>query len=433
MQRGKARSQLVIRGQFNWRQVWLPATYDGGLGTMVDFETAKWLLRALRREVKEVPNFGVAVEFRDQQFLVKHDDLSTYLERKPSLRKTAETQIWHSGYYERVVQFEGTGPRRPYRRSEDTLAMKSSDGTSIEIGRPSALFCISLTDVDEMDRELRRLTRSSLFPSGTENPSISDLFRLYTIKVSTAAENSMGKNATRMHELAEAAIFHFAYGKGVPITFTKSWERTSYWLGRKESESVQFPLRTYNSELVSYYNLALASDSLVLGYLALYKILEYFYTSASESALHEKIKEHLVAPDFVHTKPKKLRELVKAIRSFETHLDEVGALKLVLSTYFEKGDIQSWIVEYETKNGPYFTNEVDIFNKKMRLDLSDNTLIPNVALRIYRIRNALVHNKEGEIARFIPYTGQEEALHKEVQILVFLAEQLIIKTGKDIA
>lgn len=48
------------------------------------------------------------------------------------------------------------------------------------------------------------------------------------------------------------------------------------------------------------------------------------------------------------------------------------------------------------------------------------------------IRNALVHNKEGEIARFIPYSGQEEALHKEVQILIFIAEQLIIKTGKDL-
>jgi len=96
-----------------------------------------------------------------------------------------------------------------------------------------------------------------------------------------------------------------ARAKGIPVSFTKSWERTYYWLGRKENETVQFPLRTYKSELVSYYNLALASDSLVLGYLALYKILEFFYTSVSEDALHQKIKDQLVAPDFAHTKPKK--------------------------------------------------------------------------------------------------------------------------------
>ena len=49
------------------------------------------------------------------------------------------------------------------------------------------------------------------------------------------------------------------------------------------------------------------------------------------------------------------------------------------------------------------------------------------------IRNALVHNKEGEVGRFVPYTGQEEVLNKEVQILLFIAEQMIIKTGKDIS
>jgi len=68
----------------------------------------------------------------------------------------------------------------------------------------------------------------------------------------------------------------------------------------------------------------------------------------------------------------------------------------------------------------------------MRIDPSETTIIPHIAGRIYAIRNALVHNKEGEIARFIPYTGQEEWLHKKIQILIYLAEQIIIKTGKDI-
>jgi hypothetical protein len=68
----------------------------------------------------------------------------------------------------------------------------------------------------------------------------------------------------------------------------------------------------------------------------------------------------------------------------------------------------------------------------MKVDTSDNSIIQNVSSRIYAIRNALVHNKEGEISRFIPYTGQEEALSKEVQLLLFIAENLIIKTGTDL-
>jgi hypothetical protein len=401
---------------------------------MADLETAIGALRALRREVKEVAGIGFVVELRDQ-FALRDDELDTYLERKQAFKKATETQIWYPGYYEHVIRFEGIGPRRPYRRAEEALVVEAADGrTRIEIGRPSPLFCVSLTDADEMHKELRRFMFPGLpFPraeAGTR--SISDLFRFYTIKVSTVADTNLGRSLVRMHELAEAAVFHFAYGQGVSISFTKSWERTYYWLGRKEAEVVQFPLRTYNSELVSYYNLALASDSLVLGYLALYKILEYFYTAVSERALHQKIKEHLVAPDFAHTKTKKIRDLVRAVQQFEARLDELSALKLVLSTYFEKADLRRWIEHYEAKNGPYFTEEVEVFNSMMKIDSSDNAIIPNIAARIYTIRNAIVHNKEGEVARFIPYTGQEEVLQKEVQILLYLAEQLIIKTGKDI-
>ena len=318
-------------------------------------------------------------------------------------------------------------------RDENQLILESNDGIRIEIGRPSFEFCLGLIDVDELNRELRRLFSFSSLRSNDEPRTLCDMFRLYTIKVTADEDSSLGKSSKRLHDLAEAAIFHFAFGRAIPISMTKTWARTYYWLGRKQNELVQFPIRTYNSELVGYYNLALASDSLVLGYLALYKILEYFFTEISETALHRKIKEHLVAPDFSHTKKRKLRELTKAIRSFDNKTDELSALKLLISQYFDKSDLRDWIEEYESENGSYFTENVEVFNASMKVDTSDSTIIPNIASRIYTIRNALVHNKEGEVSRYIPYSGQEEALHKEVQILMYLAEQMIIKTGTDLA
>ncbi len=48
------------------------------------------------------------------------------------------------------------------------------------------------------------------------------------------------------------------------------------------------------------------------------------------------------------------------------------------------------------------------------------------------IRNALVHHKEGEVSRFIPFSGQEAILYREIPLLIYLSEQIIIKTGKDI-
>jgi hypothetical protein len=398
---------------------------------MADLEIAGVVLRGLRRDIQEAePGRFVAV-FGDQTFSITSAEIDMYLARKAEIKRENETQYFVGGHYEHVVQFEGVGIRR-YPRRDAPLSLQNDQGTRIEIGRPSVLFVLSLTDVDQLDRSLRRHMSLALINRTREQRTLSELFRFSTIKVLATPDSALGRSIQRMHNLAEAAIFHFAFGQGLSISFTKSWERTYYWLGRKEREAVQFPRRTYNSELVSYYNLALGSDSLVLGFLALYKILEYFYTSVSENTLHQKVREMIAAPDFLPSKPKKLRELIKTIRQFDTRLDELGALKLVLETYFEKAGLRCWIEEYEGLNGPYFTQNAQVFNSTMRIDTNDASIVGNIAARIYAIRNALVHNKEGELARFVPYSGQEETLQKEVQILLHVAEQLIIKTGKDI-
>lgn len=396
---------------------------------MATLDEARNVLRGFRREVREVPEQGFTVELR-QPTLVTYAEVDEYLAVRDTLRRPAETQATMPGYYEHVVQFEGYGARRPIRRPEDDLRMVSPDEqTTIEIARPSIRFILSLSDTDEINRSFRRFMMPAYMG---RDGSLRDMFRFNTIRVDTTPTGPIGRTTSRMHDLAEAAIFHFGYGKGMAISFTKTWERTYYWIGRKEAQTVQFPRRTYNSELVSYYNLALSSESLVLGFLALYKILEFFYPSVSEETLHRKIQDQLVSPDFSHTKPKKLRELAKVVRAFDNKHDELTALKLVIMRYFDFQELRDWISSYETENSPFFTENHAVFGSQMRVDTSDNSIVQNVASRIYAIRNALVHNKEGEISRFIPYTGQEEALHKEIQLLLFLAENLIIKTGTDL-
>ncbi|WP_133170054.1 hypothetical protein [Kumtagia ephedrae] len=398
---------------------------------MVSVEDAQRVVRGLKRNLSDFDEQHFSIERGSDKYLILKDDIASYLESKPNLRSDLETQIWVPGHYEHVVQFEGSRPRRPFLREDDQLQLESRDGVTVSVKRPSSLFYLSLLDTDELNKELRRLMYGPP-PGRSSSRAISELFRMYTIRVNAPAESAIGKSARKSHEIAESCIFHFAYGNGTPISFTRSWARTYYWIGRKNSESVQFPLKTYNSELVGYYNLALSSDSMVLGFLALYKILEYFFSSASEEDLHAKIKEKITAPDFSHTKPKKLRELVKAIHGFERTTNEVSSLKIVLSKYFDKQDLKDWIDLYELDNGPYFTEENVIFSGKYRLDTSSNTIIPNISGRIYEIRNAIVHNKESEVSRYIPYSGQEDMLQKEVQLLLYLAEQIIMKTGKDI-
>ena len=92
----------------------------------------------------------------------------------------------------------------------------------------------------------------------------------------------------------------------------------------------------------------------------------------------------------------------------------------------------NWVGEYETTSGAYFTMPQTIFGQSFTLDLNPDNLASSLAKRIYHTRNALVHSKEGELPRFIPFSGQEGVLSSEIPIMLFLAEQLVLKTGEDI-
>lgn len=61
---------------------------------------------------------------------------------------------------------------------------------------------------------------------------------------------------------------------------------------------------------------------------------------------------------------------------------------------------------------------------------SDTSLVfKKLAGRIYRTRNSIVHSKESDKARYTPFRD-DRILVKEVPLLRFISEQIIINTSK---
>ena len=120
------------------------------------------------------------------------------------------------------------------------------------------------------------------------------------------------------------------------------------------------------------------------------------------------------------------------VRKFDQKMDEQRMLATVLEQNFMVDEVPSWVADVEASTGHYFTQPQNIFGQSMTLDINPEGIYASLAARIYFIRNALVHNKEGELARFTPFSGQEAVLFKETPLLMFLAEGLISKTGKDV-
>jgi hypothetical protein len=51
-----------------------------------------------------------------------------------------------------------------------------------------------------------------------------------------------------------------------------------------------------------------------------------------------------------------------------------------------------------------------------------------IAKGIYKVRNALVHAKEGELPKYAPFAHDDE-LTREIPLMRFIAEQIVIEHG----
>lgn len=403
---------------------------------MLTNEQALHILRGLSPRELTIAGDQVTCQISDISVTIKVSDFDAYMSFKSAQHQTTETSIFHAGYYEHAIENQGRGPSvyRLFRDADEIKLNHEQSRFELIVSPISACFIMSMTDTDLMHRDFKRVTlmRRPIL-RGRDNVTLQDLFaRTLSVKVLAPTGHTFHANSKQLRTIAESGLYHISFGYDVALIPIKSWERTLHFLDGRRRESVQFPVRTYNHELVAYYQMALSSESLILSFLALYKILEYFFTAASEHLLHEKMKEQLVAPDFSHTKVGKLRELAKAVRKFDQRMDERRMLQTVFEQHIDKEGLRNWIEAFDNENSNYFTSERDLFGEMSRIDTSDNQIFPSIGSRIYHIRNALVHNKEGEVSRFIPFSGQEKILMNEAPLLRRISEELISKTGKDI-
>lgn len=411
-------------------------------------EQAAELLRPYRAEVLDERDgffFGKlsSIGSTGVEFKVPVSAVDDFFKIKDVLHSDQETTIFYPGYFEQAVETTGPGPAmwRLLRRERSGYLLTSPDNSiTIDLSPASETFLFHVGGTESFRVFRRRIIGFRLGidrrvrereEGGT--PQLRDYFgRVLTVKVKALAETGHGTSKNKLRDLAASGLFNISFATGVGLSMSTSWERSIYRLGRGRDEEPQFPRRTYNRELTAYYQLALSSDSPILAYLALYKVLEFFFTSASESVLHKRLADKIAHPAFTHKSSSQLRQMVSMVRKFDQRMDEQRMLTTVLEQNFMADEISTWIAEVESATGPYFTIPQTVFGQSMTLDINLEGIYSSLAARIYFIRNALVHNKEGELARFTPFSGQEAALFRETPLLILLAEGLITKTGTDV-
>jgi hypothetical protein len=379
-------------------------------------------------EIRKAENVFL-VRYRDHDYTLPEAEVDLFLARE--LSSPSETSVHRTGYYEHALQRLSIF-RPPYGADRETILLSSDESVRAEVSNASIEFLLKIIQRADLPRIFFRVF--SRVTPGLHRPErpFRESFRILTIKVFASDQVEYRARAAKMRAVAEACLFHLAYGGGVALNLSRSWERDAYRLRPERTEQVQFPRRTYNSDLVAYYQLAVASDSLILAFLALYKIVEYFFSKVAEDGLHQRVVQRLIAPEFTHAKPTQLRQLVSTIRKYDQKMDEEKTLAAVVEYYFRPDEIITWVRAHEAEVGTYFTVPQTVLGQPLTLDLNVEQFAFSIAKRIYHLRNALVHHKEGDLPRFIPFSGQESVLSSEIPLLQFLAEQLILKSGTDI-
>ena len=203
-----------------------------------------------------------------------------------------------------------------------------------------------------------------------------------------------------------------------------------------------YPKKTYNQELISYYNEAISSTILSHKYLSFYHILEYFYESIFLEDQIAKAKEVITEAGFSYKRNRDIIRLIKKIqvRTFDKDItvNEKAALKLLIKAHVQHNTLREKLTDR------YDEDILEVFKKKV--EFSDgNALIfsedekqyvENLASRIYKTRNAIVHSKESftdgmKNNKYQPIKDDSE-LYSEIVLIQVIAEIIISDNAEEI-
>lgn len=251
----------------------------------------------------------------------------------------------------------------------------------------------------------------------------------------------------KLISLARSYLFSAAYNFDYYVRLAENLEdvlgpRLKGKIIKHRSDEIKPPNQIYKDYVLEQYNMAASSRDPMIQFIGYYHVMEYFFDQVYELDLLEGLKSLNKEPDF---SLKRENDLKKIIKLFDGKYpdgkagDEKKKLEMVLSNYVSIDSVVCSIELNNEKMIAYYKDTEVPFAGKSKVDLKSSNkgeIISNLKNRIYDTRNSLVHGKSYEFKSkdghvYNPYK-HEEALKKEIPLMKAIAEQVIIKTGKDI-
>lgn len=311
----------------------------------------------------------------------------------------------------------------------------------VEIGAPSALYRNFYRDKGEQfpffqERLVRRIGLG-------RTASASDMFRgILTARVYNVTQDWDEAALKKSKELIEGCLFELTYLREIALDLKSNWP-ISLSMRRRErpfrleripvGEDLPLKGMRYDTNVTRFYQRAVSTDDAYTSFISFYHILEYFFISVSDAKLYSRLERIVNDPAF-SARRKQLDRIITSVDEHSRESDETEMLKGVLSEYVEEDDLLDFLQKYEAHlEAKLYTEKTICFGYELeKMTIRSGHLFGPIAKRIKTIRNALVHSSDRyeRKERYVPGEEASRMLSRELPLLRFLAEKVIIATAQ---
>lgn len=282
-----------------------------------------------------------------------------------------------------------------------------------------------------LEYSLERIRRRPLY----EGTSLIDLlYTPFTIRVYNLKASDHSQAIRKSQNIIEGCLFNLSYLKSIPLTLDEKWPRRignqrPFKFGEREvNGAYPLPRGNLNTDILRFYQRGMGTDDPVNQFLSFYQVLEYFFVSISDEELYRKMSAVINNPAF-SAKPKQLDKLIQETANHKRESDETEMLRMVLKHFIDEVELTEFIEQYEIYlDDKWFTKKRTIFGEETDIRTQQGHVISNVSKRVKMIRNTLVHSSDRYNRKdgYIPNSSSEAIVKKEVPLVKYLAERVII-------
>lgn len=372
------------------------------------------------------------------------------------VEKTAEMEVFsHDKYYECAVSLE----TNTWKRSLKEPVQLDRAGVSYSLGLCSieyCLFCI-LKSLKEGKSEKGRLPsrfwfkvmrpRRVAFGKDFQNATsdrkntadwksaLPELLDIHSITITT----NKSTTKTKMREYANSFEFKYMYCNNIAIRRVTNTDDFLYRHSLRNSSArkreFDFPPRkVYDKEAVNYYRLALSSEEPYVQFISFYHVLEHFFSQAFKRGTTSKLRHELTSISFSLDEDS-LYKIVKSIEKEISGKKEAGygieknELMYLLEEYVDTETLSEELAEGSNDWKKYYSDTPVAFERNApTIDWDSKDTLKQIANRVYKVRNAIIHSKQRNDGGYKPFR-HEENLAREIPLIQCLAEQVIDGAG----